>query len=68
MTIRDEEGFTWGVSVGIEDESRYPRYYIRGMSAFVADKELQPGDEMHFLFFQNQGVFKLSNVVKGNGN
>ena len=67
LSIRDGEGFSWGVSVGREGEPGKYRYNIRGMSTFVADKNFQLGDQMHFQFFQKQGVFEFSNVVSGNG-
>lgn len=67
LSILDGEGLSWGVSVGREGEPGKYRWYIKGMSAFVADKNFQLGDQMHFLFFQKQGVFKFSNVVRGSG-
>jgi hypothetical protein len=67
LTIKDGEGYTWGVSVGIEDRGTSKRYSLKGMAPFVADKGLQKGDHIHFLWFEKQGLFKLSKVVRVDG-
>ena len=68
LTIKDVEGYSLGVSVGVDSSRSSKRYYIKGMSTFVAYKDLQAGDQMHFLFFQNRGLLKLSKVVRVAGN
>ena len=68
LSVSDGEGRSWGVYVGIEGSRGKPRYNIRGMQSFVDDKGLHTGDKLHFLFFKNQGSFRLSNVVRGDGN
>ena len=68
LTIKDAEQNSWGVSVGIEDRGSSKRFYIKGMSVFVADNDLQAGDQVHFRWFEKRGLFKLSKVVRVDGN